>query len=200
MFSILMTSLTDTPLMLQWEVWLRSLLGLKGLTCVALTSPNLRFLASPSRCFSYYSRLKRSKQRDAARIPMPLCISVYVGSKRPTLARVRPIMLWNAKLMWRLIIPCDVTGKSESLVSFFAQRSWVFKKATGEQTEWFATFWKKTKQNKKKKGKENSILNKLTSRWIHQGIQTVRWVCTLRARTQLLQCHQHQESVTWMDC
>ena len=31
MFSILMTSLTDTPLILQWEVWLASLLGLKGL-------------------------------------------------------------------------------------------------------------------------------------------------------------------------
>ena len=31
MFSILMTSLTDKPLILQWEVWLRSLLGLKGL-------------------------------------------------------------------------------------------------------------------------------------------------------------------------
>ena len=30
MFSILMTSLTDKPLILQWEVWLRSLLGLKG--------------------------------------------------------------------------------------------------------------------------------------------------------------------------
>ena len=31
MFSILLTSLTDKPLILQWEVWLRSLLGLKGL-------------------------------------------------------------------------------------------------------------------------------------------------------------------------
>ena len=31
MFSILMTSLTDKPLILQGEVWLRSLLGLKGL-------------------------------------------------------------------------------------------------------------------------------------------------------------------------
>ena len=32
MFSILMTSLTDTPLILQWEVWLTLLFGLKGLT------------------------------------------------------------------------------------------------------------------------------------------------------------------------
>ena len=31
MFSILMISLTDKPLILQWEVWLTSLLGLKGL-------------------------------------------------------------------------------------------------------------------------------------------------------------------------
>ena len=31
MFSILTTFLTDKPLILQWEVWLRSLLGLKGL-------------------------------------------------------------------------------------------------------------------------------------------------------------------------
>ena len=32
MFWILMTSLTDKPLISQWEVWLRSLLGLKELT------------------------------------------------------------------------------------------------------------------------------------------------------------------------
>ena len=32
MFSILMASLTDTALILQWEVWLTSLLGLKGLS------------------------------------------------------------------------------------------------------------------------------------------------------------------------
>ena len=34
MFSILMTSLTDKPPILQWEVWLASLLGLKGLTSI----------------------------------------------------------------------------------------------------------------------------------------------------------------------
>ena len=32
MFSILMTSLTDKPLILHWEVWLASLLDLKGLS------------------------------------------------------------------------------------------------------------------------------------------------------------------------
>ena len=37
MFSILMTSLTDKPLILQWEVWLRSLLGLKGLNVILLS-------------------------------------------------------------------------------------------------------------------------------------------------------------------
>ena len=31
MFSILMSSLTDKPLILQWEIWHRSLLGLWGL-------------------------------------------------------------------------------------------------------------------------------------------------------------------------
>ena len=37
MFSIVMTSLTDKPLILQWEVWLRSLLGLEGLTLISNT-------------------------------------------------------------------------------------------------------------------------------------------------------------------
>ena len=36
MLSILMTSLTDTPLILQWEVWLGSLLGLKELRSVPI--------------------------------------------------------------------------------------------------------------------------------------------------------------------
>ena len=39
MFSILMTSLTDTPLILQWEVWFTSLLGLKGLNHPFLIDP-----------------------------------------------------------------------------------------------------------------------------------------------------------------
>ena len=36
MFSIVMTSLTDKPLLLQLEVWLRPLLGLKGLRAVVI--------------------------------------------------------------------------------------------------------------------------------------------------------------------
>ena len=36
-FSILMTSLTHKSLILQWEVWLRSLLGLKGLIAIRNT-------------------------------------------------------------------------------------------------------------------------------------------------------------------
>ena len=45
MFSILKTSLTDKPLILQWEVWLISLLGLKGLSTWDLDS------APPCCCF-----------------------------------------------------------------------------------------------------------------------------------------------------
>ena len=41
MFSILMTSLTDKPLILQWEVWLRSLLGLEGLNKLRTTGSNI---------------------------------------------------------------------------------------------------------------------------------------------------------------
>ena len=44
MLLTLMTSLTDKPLILQWEVWLRSLLGLKGLKWIATSQ--VRFLVT----------------------------------------------------------------------------------------------------------------------------------------------------------
>ena len=59
MFSILITSLSDTRLIFQWEVWLRSLLGLKGLIlspmpitsslrCTDLTLTCVRVSISPA--------------------------------------------------------------------------------------------------------------------------------------------------------
>ena len=45
MFSILMTCLTDKPLILKWEVWVRSLLGLKGLTA-AIADKNSSAIAA----------------------------------------------------------------------------------------------------------------------------------------------------------
>ena len=47
MFSILMISLTNKPLILQGEVWLRSLLGLKGLiNALLLQIPVVKFFVT----------------------------------------------------------------------------------------------------------------------------------------------------------
>ena len=84
MFSILMTSLTDTPLILQWEVWLWSLLGLKGLTEKATILPQLSV-------YSHWRRVRETEIKSSQGNLFTHPLYYYDLFQAPMTARLRTV-------------------------------------------------------------------------------------------------------------
>ena len=110
MFWILMTSLTDQPLILQWEVWLRSLLGLKGFIKANITlfflvttqfsfTHELHFLVIPWRSFDW--SLLTSANCRISRILWKITRGVKLFSLFTCYVTVWQLIHWNKKLFFK---------------------------------------------------------------------------------------------------
>ena len=95
MFSILITSLTDKPLILQWEVSLRSLLGLKGLIEPGLSLHSHKY----PQLF-----LNKNTVRPCVQVPLLSGFAHTVLSRRApeSLTKSRQETSWNRSSLTRL--------------------------------------------------------------------------------------------------